>query len=108
MNQYQREALRFINKDLTLDEQRLHALLGLSSECGELCGIFQKEYQGHEISREHVVKEAGDILWMICEFLTVEGIDLDEVMETNIKKLSARYPDGFECAKSINRTKGDI
>ncbi len=108
MNKYQSEALRFINKDLTLEEQRLHALLGLSAECGELCGIFQKEYQGHEVSCEHVVKEAGDILWMLCEFLTVEGIDLDVVMDTNIQKLSARYPNGFEPAKSLNRAKGDI
>lgn len=108
MNNYQTLATHFINETLTEDEKRQHALLGLSSECGELCGIFQKKYQGHEVSREHAIKEAGDILWMLCEFLTVEKIDLDEVMDTNIQKLAARYPNGFEAAKSLHRSAGDI
>lgn len=108
MNNYQTMAAYFINGKLTKDQKKQHALLGLSAECGELCGIFQKEFQGHEVTKEHVIKEAGDILWMLCEFLTVEGIDLTEVMETNISKLTARYPNGFEEPKSINRAIGDI
>ena len=108
MNNYQTMAAHFINESLNDEQKKQHALLGLSAECGELCGIFQKEFQGHEVTREHVVKEAGDILWMLCEFLTVEGINLTEVMDTNIEKLTARYPNGFEPAKSLNRAKGDI
>jgi NTP pyrophosphatase (non-canonical NTP hydrolase) len=33
----------------------------------------------------------------------VEGISLDEVMQTNIDKLRKRYPAGFNSADSINR-----
>ena len=108
MNNYQTMATHFINEALTEEQKKQHALFGLSAECGELCSIFQKEFQGHEVSREHVIKEAGDILWMLCEFLTVEGIDLDEVMEANIVKLTMRYPNGFEAEKSRNRAEGDI
>ena len=108
MNNYQTLATQFINDALTDDQKKQHALLGLSSECGELCGIFQKEFQGHAVDHDHVIKEAGDILWMLCEFLTVEGIDLNEVMDTNIAKLTARYPNGFEPAKSLHRAVGDI
>jgi len=108
MNNYQARATAFINERLSDEQKKQHALFGLAAECGELCGIFQKEFQGHDVGKDHVIKEAGDILWMLCEFLTVEGIDLDEVMDTNIEKLLARYPNGFEAAKSLHRAAGDI
>lgn len=108
MNNYQVRASVFMDESLTDEQKRNHALLGLSSECGELCGIFQKGLLGHEISREHIIREAGDVLWMLCEFLTVEGIDLKEVMDTNIEKLLTRYPNGYELERSIHRAEGDI
>lgn len=33
---------------------------------------------------------------------------IEEVMDMNIKKLSARYPDGFSTEKSLHRKEGDI
>lgn len=85
-----------------------HAVFGLSSEAGEVSGILQKEYQGHPVDKEHLKKELGDCCWMIAEACTALGLDLEDVMQTNIDKLKARFPEGFTVDKSLHRAKGDI
>lgn len=107
-NEYQRLAARTINKNLNNGEMSLHALFGMASEVGELHGIYQKFYQGHEIDVEHVMKECGDICWMIAEFCTAMKWDLEDVMQMNIDKLKARFPKGFEAERSLHRKEGDI
>lgn len=108
-NEYQGLAARTINKSLTLDEQRQHALYCLAGEVGELLSLYQKEFQGHgKPDREHLLKECGDIAWALAEFLTSQGMSLDDCMETNIEKLRKRYPDGFDAQHSLHRVKGDV
>lgn len=107
-NEYQKLAARTINKNLTAVEKELHALFGMASEVGELHGIYQKVYQGHTRDLDHVKKELGDLLWFIAEFCTNEGWDLEDIMQMNIDKLRARFPEGFEEEKSLNRAEGDI
>ena len=107
--EYQELAARTINRDLTLVGQRNHALHGMVGEIGEIHSLYQKEYQGHgEPDREHLLKECGDLLWFIAEYLTSQGFSLDDCMETNIDKLKKRYPDGFSETRSVNREIGDI
>lgn len=90
-------------------ENRLyHAVFGLNSEAGEVAGILQKQYQGHKIDPEHMMKELGDCLWMIAEACDAIGTDMDTVMEKNIAKLQARYPHGFTVEDSLHRKAGDI
>ena len=59
--------------------------------------------QGHELDREHLIKELGDIAWYLAETATALDVDLEEVLIQNIEKLKKRYPDGFSTEKSINR-----
>ena len=107
--EYQEKAARTINKNLSLMEQRNHALFGLAGEVGEILSLYQKEYQGHGTpDREHIIKECGDCAWMLAELLTSQGISLDEVFETNIDKLMKRYPEGFDAEHSLHRKNGDI
>ena len=107
--EYQELAARTINTGLTLDEQKNHALHGMVGEIGEIHSLYQIVYQGHgEPDREHVLKESGDLLWFIAEFLTSQGFSFDDCMETNIEKLRKRYPDGFDKAHSVHRAEGDI
>ena len=107
--EYQGLAARTINKELTLKGQRNHALHGMVGEIGELHSLYQKQYQGHgEPDREHILKECGDLLWFITEFLTSQGMSLDDCMETNIEKLRKRYPEGFDEEHSLHREEGDI
>lgn len=107
-NEYQELAARTINGYLNEYELELHALHGMVGEIGELHSIYQKEYQGHDIDDEHIEKELGDLLWFIAEYCTACEMKLEDIMQKNIEKLKARYPEGFECEKSLNRKEGDI
>ena len=108
MNNYQTLAARTINDELNAREKYHHALHGMVGEIGELHSLYQKTYQGHEIDREHAKKELGDLLWFIAEYCTANGWDLGEIAQMNIDKLKARYPEGFEVERSLNRAEGDV
>ena len=108
LNEYQKLAARTINQDLTAVEQGKHALHGMVGEIGEIHSIYQKRYQGHNWDGEHIKKELGDLLWFIAEYCTAKGWTLEEIAQMNIDKLKARFPEGFEIDKSLNRAEGDI
>lgn len=108
-NEYQRLAMRTCAIPYDQKEDRLmHAVLGLASEAGEVSGIFQKQYQGHTVDPKHLKKELGDCLWMIAEACTALDFNMEDVMQANIEKLMARYPDGFKAEQSLHRRPDDI
>lgn len=99
--EYQALAIRTCSIPYDCKADRLyHAVFGLNSEAGEVAGILQKKYQGHEVNLEHMEKELGDCLWMIAEACDALGTDID--------KLKARYPEGFTVENSLHRKAGDI
>lgn len=75
---------------------------------GNYIAYTKKIYQGHNYSTTHAMKEVGDLLWFIAEYCTVNNWELEEVMQLNINKLIARFPDGFEADRSLHRKEGDI
>lgn len=108
LNEYQNLAQRTMDKTLSTYHQEQHALHGMVSEIGELHGIYQKIYQGHTPEDIHMKKELGDLLWFIAEYCTSKHWTLDDIAQTNIDKLKARYPDGFDSEHSLHRKSGDI
>ena len=107
-NEYQELASRTINMDLTPKGQENHALHGMVGEIGELHSLYQKKYQGHEFDEVHAKKELGDLLWFVAEYCTAMKWNLEDVMQINIDKLKARFPEGFDSVKSLHRQAGDI
>lgn len=105
---YQRLASRTINPALTKKELEHHALFGMASELGEIQGIYQKTYQGHDFDPVHLKSELGDLLWFIAEYCTAMDWHLEDVMQNNILKLMERYPAGFDTEHSLHRKAGDI
>lgn len=101
--EYQQLARRTQNALLNQRDQAEHALWGMASEIGEICGLHQKTHQGHRLDRAEVKKEVGDLMWFVCEYLDVMGYTLEEVCEANIAKLRERYPQGFSAKDSIER-----
>ena len=87
----------------------LNGCLGLSGESGEALDMIKKfVFHEKELDEEHLKKELGDVMWyvaMICESV---GFDLDDVMQTNVDKLKARYPEGFDTYLANHRKEGDI
>ena len=86
--------------------------IGMLAESGEFTEVLKKMvFQGKEFNEEnrfHMKRELGDILWYWIQGCIALGYTPDEVMDENIKKLEARYPDGFEVARSEKREVGDI
>ena len=82
----------------------LNGVMGLNGEAGECIDIMKKHiFQGHELDREHLIEELGDVAWYLAVCCEGLGVSLEEVMERNIEKLKARYPEGFDKVRSINR-----
>ena len=64
--------------------------------------------QGHELDKERLAKELGDIAWYLAEAATALDLSLEQILQANIDKLKKRYPDGFDTKRSIVRLKGDL
>ena len=107
-NEYQRLAARTISKRMDRETVEMHALHGMVGEIGELHSLYQKIYQGHGFSYERAKKELGDLLWFIAEYCTANYWELEDVMQMNIDKLMARYPEGFSTERSLHRREGDV
>jgi NTP pyrophosphatase (non-canonical NTP hydrolase) len=62
----------------------------------------------NEDNREHLIIELGDIMWYVAQATQSLGISMEEVLDTNIRKLSKRYPKGtFDAYMSENRAAND-
>lgn len=103
IDEYFMAAKRTINPTLTWEQLRNHALHGLAAEIGEIHGLYQKTYQGHEMSKERLMDEVGDAAWFWIELCYAEHLDPEEVLVNNINKLVARFPDGFSVERSVHR-----
>jgi NTP pyrophosphatase (non-canonical NTP hydrolase) len=86
--------------------------IGMLAESGEFTEVLKKMvFQGKEFNEDnrfHMKRELGDILWYWIQGCIALGYTPDEVMDENIKKLEARYPNGFEVTRSETREIGDI
>ena len=106
INEYQRLAMTTLNPNLDKKDVLINGVMGLCGEAGEAIDIVKKHLaQGHELDREKLIGELGDIAWYLAEVATVLDIDLEAVLIRNIEKLKARYPEGFDTTRSIQRDK---
>ncbi len=104
VNDYQRQAMRSLNPALTEKDVLMNALMGLCGESGEAIDLMKKHlYQGHDLDRAKLVKELGDIAWYLAEAATGLQVDLSDVLQGNLDKLQARYPQGFDAQRSQHR-----
>jgi NTP pyrophosphatase (non-canonical NTP hydrolase) len=94
-------------------ERLLTAAVGMSAEAGEFTEIVKKiVFQGKPVNEEnmfHLKRELGDIMWYVSQACIGLDISLEEVIQMNFEKLSARYPEGtFSIERSENRVEGDV
>lgn len=104
INEYQKLAMTTLNPALDKKDVLINGVMGLCGESGEVIDIVKKHLaQGHELDRDKLIKELGDVAWYLAETATALDVDLEEVLAGNIAKLRVRYPEGFSTEKSINR-----
>lgn len=90
-------------------ENLILGVIGLAGEVGELLEVVKKHlFHHHPLDETRVLKEMGDIEWYLNLLRTHFGFTLEQVHQTNIDKLAARYPEGFfSPERSMNRAAGD-
>ena len=104
INAYQQEAMTLLNPAIPRKDVLLNALMGLCGESGEAIDLMKKHlFQGHELDRDALIKELGDVAWYLAEAATGLGVDLSDVLQRNLDKLHARYPHGFDTKRSQRR-----
>ena len=104
IHEYQKLAMTTLNPELSQKDVLINGVMGICGESGEAIDIVKKHlHQGHELDREKLIKELGDIAWYLAETATALDVSLEEVLERNIEKLRSRYPEGFSTERSVNR-----
>ena len=104
VNEYQKLAMVTLNPDLSKRDVLINGVMGLCGEAGEAIDLVKKHLaQGHELDREGLIKELGDVAWYLAETATALDVELEEVLLQNIEKLKRRYPEGFAAERSIQR-----
>ena len=104
VNEYQKMALTTLNPALGKQDVLINGVMGLCGESGEAIDIVKKHLaQGHPLDREGLIKELGDVAWYLAETAYALDVSLDEVFQRNIGKLKARYPEGFDASRSVER-----
>lgn len=95
--------------DNIVDKKRLHALLGIASEAGELLENLFRELQGvdSQLEQEEIdanySEESGDIDWFQEQLAKSVAIPVEDSRRDNIDKLRKRYPSKFTVEAAVAR-----
>ena len=109
VNDYQKAAMATLNPALDKKDVLINSVMGLCGESGEAIDIVKKWLmQGHELDREHLVRELGDVAWYLAEAATALDVPLEAVFQGNLDKLRQRFPNGFDTGASVNRKEDDL
>lgn len=106
---------KYLLQQNLIDEQQkdiggiFNACLGLSGEVGEFNDMVKKwVFHKKPLDIDHAKKEAGDICWYLAMLCESFGWSLDEIMQMNVDKLRARYPEGFDIERANHRAEDDV
>ena len=72
-------------------------LLGLAGEAGELLSEYKKHLrdgEAHQLFRNRVSEELGDLLWYISNIASKFNLRLDEIATSNLSKTQSRWSTG--------------
>jgi len=83
----------------------LHAVIGISGEAGELMDAVKKAIvYGKPIDYVNLQEEAGDLLFYLTLLVNESGMNFNDIMLENMKKLRLRYPNSkFTCDDALSR-----
>lgn len=103
IEQYKADSARTLI-DKGYDMNLLHAAMGIGTEAGELLDAFKRKiFYGKELDVVNVKEEIGDIMWYIAILLRELDLDFEDILQLNIDKLRARFPQKFTETHALNR-----
>jgi len=87
-----------------IDSRIMHGISGCVTEAGELEDAMKRHiFYGKDLDLVNLKEEVGDIMWYLAILTDALGTSFEELADTNIKKLSTRYPEKFTSEKALNR-----
>jgi len=82
----------------------IHAAFGIAGESGEIVDAVKKHvFYGKPLDVANLREEVGDVMWYIALMCRTLGVTLEELMQENINKLTARYPEKYSDELAITR-----
>ena len=103
INEYQEEAMKLelgMERSMTETRTRMeksmnelyprlfNGLIGLNGEAGEAIDLLKKHiFQGHDLDKEHMAKELGDVAWYLAVSANAIGYDLETIFQMSVDKI---------------------
>lgn len=92
----------------TLGSGVVFPTLGMLGEAGEVAEKVKKIFRDQEAiitdaTREEIKKELGDVLWYMSQVASELDINLQEIAELNLEKISSRHERGVVKGEGDNR-----
>lgn len=82
----------------------IHMTMGIAGEAGELLDAIKKyTIYRKPLDIENVIEELGDLEFYMEGLRQRIGVDRGTIIDLNIKKLSKRYPNGYNNKSAIER-----
>ncbi len=86
-----------------VDQDVLHAALGIYTEAAEMLEAVLSAMQGNEFDEVNAFEELGDAEWYMAMMYRALKKTPQEAKTINIEKLTKRYPEKFDSARAIHR-----
>lgn len=104
-SEYVKAALRTESpRTFAVNPRILHGVIGISTEAGEMLSNLKKAlFYGNQVNINNLKEELGDVLWYIALLSDELDISIETLMDQNIRKLKARYPEKFSMEASDSR-----
>jgi NTP pyrophosphatase (non-canonical NTP hydrolase) len=93
-SEYQRKALETDQVPGAGEKSLIVPLLGLAGETGSLITEYKKllrDGPAYRVFDERIAEELGDILWYLANVASKAGMDLQEIAESNLRKVQNRW-----------------
>ncbi len=101
---YQKLSIRTLSLKDNLLLDNVHMSLGLSTESAEIADVLKKNIAyNKEIDWVNIKEELGDLMFYVVNMCNINGWDIRDIMQTNLDKLTTRYPEKYTDELAINR-----
>lgn len=80
-----------------------HAIVGIATESTELLEALLKYIQGGDLDFVNVCEELGDVNWYQAIAVDTMEANFEKILNVNIDKLRARFPEKFTGENAIER-----
>jgi NTP pyrophosphatase (non-canonical NTP hydrolase) len=104
IQQYLKECSRTC-PDLGNDlNNQLHMAIGASTEANEILDNY-KRWLAYNKNPDliNTAEEIGDVFWYLINLCRMLSLNIEDILDINIKKLMTRYPNKFTQQDAINR-----